>query len=272
MPELAEVEVVRRNLQAWWAGRAASQVILHDARALRAPDDARALECMRRPVERVVRRGKYLIVEFEGANGWALIHFRMTGKIVRQPTPEARFARLAWGIGPDEWLVFKDQRCLGGIEWIEQGHWSQHPTFLAMGPEPDDWTPQDVLALSSSRASLKAKLLDQAVVAGIGNIAVCEVFWRLGMPPDLKCTELDAQRASALVHETRAYFDWLIEHECGPEVTYVQEDASVHPFSVYAREGEACERCGATIERVKVAGRSSYYCPECQARGSRNLP
>lgn len=266
MPELAEVEVARRNLEAWWTGRAAQRVVVLDARALRAPDDARAIEGMQRPVERVVRRGKYLIVEFEGISSWALIHFRMTGKIIRDQTGDARFARVAWMLEPDEWLVFKDQRCLGGVDWIEAPRWTQHPTFLAMGPEPDDWEPADVMALQGSRATLKAKLLDQSVVAGIGNIAVCEIFWRLRVAPDLTCAELDADTARALVLETRAYFNWLIAHERGPEITYVQEDASAHPFSVYAREGEPCERCQGTIARIKVAGRSSYYCPVCQGR------
>lgn len=266
MPELAEVEVVRRNLEAWWVGRAAQDIVVLDERALQASDHARAIEGMMRPVERVVRRGKYLIVEFEGVSGWALIHFRMTGKIVLNQTGQVRFARLAWMLGPEQWLVFKDQRCLGGVEWIDAHHWRQHPTFLAMGPEPDDWTPEDVMLLTRSRALLKSKLLNQSVVAGIGNIAICEIFWRIQLPPDLVCTELDVDLAQALVLDTRAYFEWLIAHECGPEITYVQEDASAHPFSVYAREGEPCLRCQETIVRMKVAGRSSYYCPGCQRR------
>lgn len=265
MPELAEVEVVRRNLEQWWLGRAASEVVIGDEAIcpqLAAQNQA-FQSLLKTPLRAISRRGKYLIAQFEDTAQWIVFHFRMTGKIIATTDPSPPYARLSWRLD-DQWLVFKDPRRLGHVSWHPSGDWRDDPTFKAMGPEPDDWRVEDVLKLQASKATLKAKLIDQAVVAGIGNIAISELFWRLQWHPKIACTSLDDVRAQSLIDETQAYFEWLIADQQADEIIYLQEGKTTHPFDVYGRRDEPCRRCQTPIERVTVASRSSYYCPGCQ--------
>lgn len=261
MPELAEVEVVRRNLEQWWLGRAAQNVIIDDDAIC--PESERLRSLLMTPLLAISRRGKYLIAQFEGSTAWLIFHFRMTGKIISTQNPSTAYARLSWQVD-ERWLVFKDPRRLGHVSWHADGVWREHPTFKPMGPEPDDWCVEDVLQLQESKATLKAKLLDQAVVAGIGNIAISELFWRLQWHPQITCTSLDEVRAQSLIDYTQDYFQWLIADQQSDEIIYLQEGKTTHPFDVYGRQGEPCRRCQTSIERLNVASRSSYYCPSCQ--------
>lgn len=264
MPELAEVEVVRRNLSTWWMS-ASTEVIVHDPDVLHGASTEQLIDTLRQSPSQFVRRGKYLICLFDAHEPWLVFHFRMTGKIVLSDDPSPRFARLSWCLAPHQWLVFKDPRRLGSVQWHGAGPWSDDDVFQRMGPEPESWTVDDLQALSSSKALLKSKLLDQQVVAGIGNIAICELFWRLRFPPKIRCQALSLSQMHALIEETNRYFEWLIDDQQSPEIIYLQEGKGEHPFDVYGRENEPCKRCQAPIERMTVSGRSSYFCPICQA-------
>ncbi len=268
MPELAEVEVARRNVARWWEGREAAEVIVHDAKV--AGGDAAALErALRTRVASVDRRGKHLIVRLE-RGGALMFHFRMTGKIVSSPTPEPRFARLAWRVPGADWLVFKDQRRLGEVLVFGPGEVDAHEPIAQMGPEPYGLTGEDLSGLfGESRRRVKDLLLDQRVIAGVGNIAVSELFWRVGITPEARAHTVDAALLAALAAEMPAYFDWLVAGQMADEIMYMGEAEGAgaeNPFDVYAREGEPCPRCGAEIERVVFGGRSTYHCPACQPK------
>lgn len=274
MPELAEVEVARRNLVRWWEGRAAGEVLVLDPKLLVATDEGALVEVLQTPLEAMKRRGKYLIGHFEDGRA-VVFHFRMTGKIIRCDRPEARFARLAWYVAPGTgpggalqeggWLVFKDQRRLGHVELFEPGALAGYAPLAMMGPEPYDLTVEAFRARVSPRRNLKAALLDQSVVAGVGNIAITELFWRSKIAPRAKMGELSEAQVAALVEDMPRYFDEVIAVSQADEIVYLEEGNAENTFDVYGREGEPCPRCAATIVREVIGGRSSFYCPSCQA-------
>ncbi len=263
MPELGEVEIVRRNLESWWVGETASEVLLLDADLLKRGSSDDLERSLRSKAVAARRRGKYLWMEMEQGDS-LMFHFRMTGKITTEPCPNPDFARLAWQTSSG-WLVFKDPRRLGQVEWFAPGEIERYEPIAEMGPEPYGLDGADLRRLLPARRQLKSALMDQRVIAGVGNIAISELFWRLQFAPDIKTAELSAGQLDALATEMPVFFDELIERQMADEVVYMTSGkAAENPFDVYAREGEPCPRCGTTLQRTKVHGRSSYYCPACQ--------
>lgn len=262
MPELSEVEIVRRNLSEWWRSPATEVRVLDEA-VLTFGRPELLHELLRGAAPTMDRRGKYLIARFEGDRA-LIFHFRMTGKIVRSAEPEPRFARLAWTGAGDDWLVFKDARRLGHVEVFDTGELADYLPLQRMGPEPHGLTGPALAARLSPRRRLKDALMDQSVIAGVGNIAISEVFWRLELAPDVKVDALAEAQIAALADELPRYFDELLEDQMDDEVIYLGEGKAENPFAVYGREHESCSRCGGTVARKMVGGRSSYYCSKCQ--------
>lgn len=215
---------------------------------------------MQRPAVRARRRGKYLFVEFE--NDVVVFHFRMTGQITREDSPDVKFTRAAWRVG-DVWLCFRDARRLGHIDVFTASEFLDYAPIAKMGPEPDDLDGPLLRSRVGGRA-LKAALMDQGVVAGVGNIAVSEVFWRQGISPQATGADLDETAWSGLATALKTFFAEVVAGDDGEAITYVNQGGE-NPFDVYGREGQPCPRCGHQIARVKVSGRSSYFCPACQA-------
>ena len=272
MPELAEVEIARRQLRAWWQGRRAERIIIHDAKLLDAERAERWLTTCLRQIE---RRGKHLILAFD-EDRYALLHLRMTGKIVSGEERAPRGARLSVYFHDDAPpLHFVDTRRLGTLQLFRGHPRDQHEALRAMGPEPYDLPNGQALSSKiSPKRRLKSALLDQKVLAGVGNIAISELFWQVGLHPEVLAGEVTAPQWQALVKAMPPYFDSLINaHPIEREIDYVNQGAErpvASPFQIYAHEGEPCPRClKASIERVKVSGRSSYFCPSCQARSER---
>lgn len=265
MPELAEVEVARTRVESWWRGRAADEVRVEDDEVFENIAGFDVEELFKREVLSVRRRGKYLVVDFED-DAAAIFHFRMTGKITKSETPTRRFTRLSWHVPEQGWIVFDDARRLGDVILMEGDPLQEHAPLIEMGPEPHDLEDGAALAdlLAGRRRRLKDMLLDQKVIAGVGNIAISELFWRLGLHPKVRSNELTDAQLDALVAEMPVYFDWLVEDQMADEIVYLNEGKAENPFDVYAREDEPCSRCEAEIERMTFNGRSTYYCPSCQ--------
>lgn len=266
MPELAEVEVARTRVESWWSGRAATELRVHDAEVITRKDELDVRELFTSTVGGVRRRGKYLIIDFE--RGHAVFHFRMTGKITLSEVPARRFTRLSWLVEEAGWLVFDDARRLGEVVVMSDDPLTHHAPLLEMGPEPHALSSGEQLKerLGGTRRKLKDALLDQGVVAGVGNIAISELFWRAQLAPTLRADEATLEQLDALVAQMPLYFDWLVQDQMADEIIYLSEGKARNPFSMYAREGEACPRCQAAIERATFGGRSTYFCPVCQAK------
>jgi formamidopyrimidine-DNA glycosylase len=273
MPELPEVETVRRRLEPYLVGRVFDRVEIADPRVTRPFDPAEvAAELAGERVERVERRGKYLIFRFESGRV-LLIHLRMTGNVLYAPDganggdPHRR-AVISLDNGAD--VVYRDVRRFGTWLLVEAGELDQ---YLAprLGEEPlaRRFTADSLgMRLAGRRAPVKAALLDQRTLAGLGNIYVDEALWRAQIHPLRAAREVEQNELVALRRAIRQSLQAGIRRQGATLRDYRQPDGTrgrmQAEFKVYGRLGEPCERCGTPIEKIRVAGRGTWYCPACQ--------
>ncbi len=278
MPELPEVETVMRGLQARLQGH---RIVHAEARRadLRWPIPPGLVA--RLTGARVIgfrRRGKYILMRLEDGDS-VLLHLGMSGRIVLTPhRPNAATPHEHLVLETDEgWRVgFVDPRRFGAIDLIPTAREDQHRLLAALGPEPlDDAFDAATLsaALAGKRTPIKAALLDQSVVAGLGNIYVCEALFRAGISPRRLAHTVAGARAARLVPAIKATLQEAIAAGGSSLRDYVQPDGELgyfqHAWKVYGREGEPCEHCPGPpvchgISRIVQSGRSTFYCKRTQ--------
>ena len=273
MPELPEVETVRRSIAPVLEGARLDEVEIRDPRLVRPFDPsivANALVGER--VGEVGRRGKYLIVGFESKRS-LLIHLRMTGSLRHArhgsllDDPYTR-AVLRLDNGSD--VAYRDVRRFGTWELFEQ---HELAPYLAarLGPEPLGPFSAARLGkrLDGRRAPLKSALLDQRTVAGLGNIYVDEALWQSRLHPLRVAGSLDADELSRLYRAVRNVLRKGIERQGSTLRDYALPDGAYgtmqDEFRAYGRGGEPCDRCGRPLTRIVVGGRTTTFCPHCQA-------
>lgn len=273
MPELPEVETVRRGLERLCVGRTVTRVDVLDERLVRPidPRDAERLLTDRR-IERLERRGKYLLLVLDD-DLVAMHHLRMTGSFASPDQPTPSHVRLRYFLsGLDGPVSYNDPRRFGTLDI---GTREQIARFLddRLGPEPldDGWT-ADVLApqLRRRHASLKAVLLDQRVVAGLGNIYVDEACFIAGIPPDMPADRMTFAATARLIAAIRGRLQEAIDVGGSTLRDYRGVEGEVggmqERFVAYGRAGLPCLTCGTTMRGGRVAGRGTSWCPRCQPR------
>jgi formamidopyrimidine-DNA glycosylase len=273
VPELPEVETVRTSLEPVLLGRTFERVAIDDPRLTRPFDPqavARELEGER--VASVERRGKYLVVRFESGRV-LLVHLRMTGSFRHVPAgvpADGPHTRAVVRLDDGSDVTYRDVRRFGTWLLVEP---SELDTYLAarLGEEPlaRGFGPAALAArLANRRAPLKAALLDQRTLAGLGNIYVDEALWRARLHPLRPANSLDADEVRALHRGIRAALRMGIARQGATLRDYAQPDGTrgsmQHEFKVYGREGEPCDRCGTPIAKTRAGGRGTWYCPTCQ--------
>jgi formamidopyrimidine-DNA glycosylase len=273
VPELPEVETVRRRLEPHLTGRRFERVDISDPRLTRPYDPAEvAAELEGERVEHVDRRGKYLLFRFESGRV-LLIHLRMTGNVLHTDQgangdDSHRRAVIKLDNGSD--VVYRDVRRFGTWLLVEPG---EVDDYLAtrIGDEPlgRRFTVAALAArLAGRRAPVKAALLDQRTLAGLGNIYVDEALWRARIHPLKRARDIDADELPTLRRAIRQTLQAGIRRQGATLRDYRQPDGArgrmQAEFKVYGRTGEPCERCGTPIEKTRVAGRGTWYCPACQ--------
>ena len=274
MPELPEVESVRRLLEPGLAGRSFARVEIGDPRLTRPFDPlAVARELAGERVEALERRGKYLIVRF--ASGRALVvHLRMTGSLRHGHAgtlPPDPYRRALIGLDDGSELAYRDVRRFGTWLLLEPGELGAY-LDARVGTEPlgPGFTARALgRRLAGRRAPVKAALLDQRTVAGLGNIYADEALWRARIHPLREAGRLDPAEVKALRTAIRTVLVRGIERQGSTLRDYALPDGGrgrmQHEFSVYGRTGEPCRRCGTPIEKIRAGGRGTWYCPSCQA-------
>ena len=273
MPELPEVESVRRQLEPALVGRRFDHVAVYDSRLVRPYEpDAVAAELEGERVAALERRGKYLVVRFESGRV-LLIHLRMTGNLLHgargsfQDLPHRR-AEVVLDDGSD--LAYRDVRRFG--TWLLLEPEEAEPYLDArVGDEPLDalFTATRLgERLAGRRTSLKAALLDQRTLAGMGNIYVDEALWRARLNPLRAASGLDRTELRRLHRGIRAALEHGLARQGSTLRDYRLPDGSggsmQDEFRVYGRRDEPCDRCGTLIARTQVAGRTTWFCPTCQ--------
>jgi formamidopyrimidine-DNA glycosylase len=273
VPELPEVETVRRQLEPVLVGRRFEHVDINDPRLTRPEDPAEvAAELTGERVAALERRGKYLVVRFESGRV-LLIHLRMTGTFLYAPpgTPaDVPHQRAVVNLDDGSDVVYRDVRRFGTWLLVEP---EDLDPYLAqrLGGEPlgRSFTTKSLAAsLASRKAPVKAALLDQRTLAGLGNIYVDEALWRARVHPLRPARELEADDVRALREGIKRALELGIRRQGATLSDYRQPDGRAGSmqteFKVYGRLGEPCDRCGTPIEKTRVAGRGTWYCPDCQ--------
>ena len=282
MPELPEVETVRRGLENHLTGRRIERIELRRLDLRFSFPDGFAALLRGRLVESVERRAKYLLIRLDGDATW-MCHLGMTGRWTLLGADSSEAAD-----GPHDWVVvhlddgrravFSDHRRFGFMDLFETSEQNQNKFLAKLGPEPtpDHLTPMDMAeGLRGRRTPMKAALLDQRTIAGLGNIYVCEILFRSGISPRRNASSVAGKSGvtKRVERVTAATHDVIVEAiDAGgssiSDFVNVEGDLGYfsHSFQVYGREGEPClsEGCESTIRRIVQSGRSTFYCSDCQ--------
>lgn len=264
MPELPEVETMRRTLAAKAEGRVLTAFEMHDDKL-----DSEPLKRAENTVlQRVEREGKCLVLRFETCA--VRIHPRMTGRIVSVPPPR-KHARFTMHFEGEVHIAFDDPRRLGtltsaprdvalredNVFWPTQGH--RHDL---RGLREGAWLAS---RFNHIQKPLKVALLDGERIAGVGNIGASESCFYAGIAPSRTPESLDAKAWSALHGGLLTWVETTLAHEASKgELELLHAQGAVNPFAVYGREGEPCPRCSAPIQRALQQGRSTFFCESCQ--------
>jgi len=277
VPELPEVETVRAQLEPVLTGRRFVRVEIVDSRLVRPYDPAEvAAELEGERVGALERRGKYLIVRFE-TDRVLLIHLRMTGSLRHSRTADLpadphRRAVVRLDDGSD--VAYRDVRRFGTWLLLGPGELGEY-LETRLGDEPLDalFTAARLgERLARRRAPIKAALLDQRTLAGMGNIYVDEALWRSRIHPLRPAESLDRIELRRLHRAIRVTLEHGIAHQGSTLRDYALPDGGSgsmqNEFKVYGRGGEPCDRCGAPIASTRVAGRGTWFCPACQPQAA----
>ena len=273
---------MRRGLENHLLGRTIERVELRrsDLRFPFPPGFARSLEG--RTVESIDRRAKYLLIRLDGGLTW-MCHLGMTGRwtLLGANSTEADDETHDWVVAHlDDGgrAVFSDHRRFGFMDAFKTTEQGQNKFLSKLGPEPtpDYLTPMDLAeGLRGRRTPMKTALLDQATVAGLGNIYVCEILFRSGISPRRSASSVAGKsgvtrRVERVTANTHDVITEAIDAGGSTISDFVNVEGDLgyfsHSFQVYGREGESClsEGCDATIKRIVQSGRSTFYCPKCQ--------
>lgn len=276
MPELPEVETVARGLRPLWVGRHFTRVTTRRADLRwKLPKGLAERLCGRRIVS-IERRAKYIICRFATGDDLLVVHLGMSGRLVQvappapAPTPHDH---VEFELDHGMLFRFNDARRFGMIDLITAADLPEHPRFAGLGPEPlsEDFNPAVLeRALSGKIVAIKNALLDQRLVAGIGNIYACEALFQARISPKRKARTIKGERAERLCAAIKDVLARAIAAGGSSARDYVQASGELgwfqHQWAVYDREGQKCPGCTCAkgIRRAVQGARSTFYCPARQ--------
>lgn len=274
MPELPEVETVRLGLSPHVIGKKVSSIQVQ-RRDLRYPIPSLLEACFENKViQNIRRRSKYLLFDFEVVPQVMIVHLGMSGRLVIK-APQDTFEKhthVTWNLGSHLILSYNDPRRFGCVTFCKVEEENNHPFFRHLGPDPltEKFSASFLKErLSKKKAPIKTALLDQQVIAGLGNIYVCEALFRSKISPFMPSCQVSFEQVALLIDSIRSVLKEAIDaggsslkdhRQANGELGYFQ-----HAFKVYARKGEVCKECRKeTIILKRVSGRSTYFCNFCQ--------
>lgn len=273
MPELPEVETIRRTLQQLVVGKTISAIEVMWPRIIQHPDDVEQfrLQLIGQRIQSIGRRGKFLL--FHLTEDTLVSHLRMEGnyRVVETGTEKGPHTHVVLQFSDGTSLYYTDVRKFGTMHVFPHEVVHDQLPLRKLGPEPltKELTLEYFLErVQATTRSIKAVLLDQTVVAGLGNIYVDEALFRSGIHPETKANSLDEERITKLLNAIDQTISEAVEKGGSTVRTYVNSEGEMGMFqlshNVYGRQGEPCKVCGSPIERLVVAGRGTHICPNCQ--------
>ncbi len=275
MPELPEVETVMRGLMPVMDGQRIERADVR-REGLRWPFPERfAARLTGARVEGMQRRAKYILMALDSGES-LLVHLGMSGKVVIDESGEAAAGKhdhVVLDMENGVRILFNDPRRFGALDLLETAHLDTHKLLATLGPEPlgnGFNAAYFATRLKGRKSPVKSAMLDQKIVAGLGNIYVCEALWRAGIAPQTQSATLKPRQVSTLTAHIRDVLTEAISAGGSSLKDYRQANGDLgyfqHRFKAYGRENQPCLKpdCSGTITRITQSGRSSFYCPECQ--------
>jgi formamidopyrimidine-DNA glycosylase len=274
MPELPEVETVRRGLALKISGRRIMRAELRRPDLRRPFPPALAARLGGARIGALGRRGKYILIELD-SDGLLLLHLGMSGRVTvgSASVPALAHDHVVLTLDDGTVIRFNDPRRFGLIDYLKRSEVTQHPLLAGLGREPlEPGFDGSYLgaALAGKMTPIKAALLDQRIVAGLGNIYACEALFRAGLSPRRLARSIGSTRASRLAAAIQSVLTDAIAAGGSSLRDYVQADGALgyfqHHWAVYGREGEPCPvcDCNAGVHRIVQSGRSTFFCAKRQ--------
>jgi len=265
MPELPEVETLRREISGALVGKKIKEVCIHVSKVIREPSPRefqKALEGI--SVTNVLRKAKILILEL--SNGKSLvIHLKMTGQLIYPG--QGTKARVSFKLSDGKELDFNDQRLFAELRVMDD--WRTLPFVKGLGPEPFELTLEQFKEmLGQKKTKIKPLLLDQTFISGIGNLYAAECLFRAKIHPARPANNLNNKEKETLFASIRDILNEAIKYGGSSVDDYVRlsgiKGGYVAYHKVYGREGKPCPVCKTAIKRIALGGRGTYFCPRCQ--------
>ncbi|GFP29722.1 bifunctional DNA-formamidopyrimidine glycosylase/DNA-(apurinic or apyrimidinic site) lyase [Candidatus Hakubella thermalkaliphila] len=272
MPELPEVETIVQGLKEKIAGQRISRVTLNLPKIVRSDLKEFLSSLPGQVIERVWRRGKFIIIDLSRDHS-LIVHLGMTGQLtyVSSAAPLLKYTHLTLQLENNDLhqLRYRALRQFGYIRLVDSGQLKGVESLAKLGPEPFELTLEQFIHLiGAHRGRIKPLLLDQGVIAGIGNIYADEILYRAQIHPRRPADSLTPLHLKKIYHAMREVLVAAIEKRGSSVQDYVTSDGEAGEYQrlhqVYHRQGQPCFRCGALIAREKLGGRSTHYCPRCQ--------
>jgi len=276
VPELPEVETVKRTLKHLVIGKTISKVGVFWPNIIKRPDDVEQFKTLLigERIEDIERRGKFL--RFILSRFVLVSHLRMEGKyrLEEKEAPMDKHTHVVFSFTDGSELRYRDVRKFGTMHLFEKGSEWAGPPLEHLGPEPFDEEFNEAYLKSvfkKTAKTVKAVLLDQTVVVGLGNIYVDEALFRAGIHPNTRAKKLKNEQIKSLTKSIKETLSEAVKMGGSSVRSYLNSQGEMGMFQqklyVYGRKGEPCKHCGTLIKKTKVAGRGTHFCPNCQGEG-----
>lgn len=265
MPELPEVETIKRELEKAVLNKKILEVIVNNPKVIKEPKKEEFIREVKGVIiKNVLRKGKLLILEL--SNGKSLcIHLKLTGQLIYPGEPEK--ARVSFRLSDGKFLDYRDQRLLGELRLVDD--WQNLKFIRELGPEPFEITSEEFKEmLSKKKKNIKVLLMDQTFISGVGNLYANEALFRAKINPQRQASSLSDGEKELLFKEIKDTLNEAIKYKGSSVDQYLQLSGEpgeyVKYHKVYDCEGKPCLVCKTPIKRIVLGGRGTYFCPKCQ--------
>lgn len=273
MPELPEVETIRQDMIKKVKGKKIENVEIKNEKNIRIISPEQFKEKLKgRVIEDIQRRGKFLIINLD-SDDLLIFHLKLTGRLLFSPVgkEEPKYVRMVFTFTDKSRLFFADIRGFADVFLIPRSDVETIPAIKNMGPEPlsPDFNPDKLKQiLGGKRGKIKPLLMDQSVIAGIGNIYSQEALYRAGIHPEREVSKLTEKEIEAIYRSLVDVLKEAIKYRGSSVDAYLdlngKEGNYVPHLKIYGKEGQICPRCGSSIKKKRVGGRGTYFCSKCQ--------
>ncbi|MCM8801009.1 MAG: DNA-formamidopyrimidine glycosylase [Candidatus Omnitrophica bacterium] len=265
MPELPEVETIKRELESAVLNKKITEIVVNNPKVIKEPKKEDFIKGIKGAlIKRILRKGKLLILQLSNLKSLC-IHLKLTGQLIYPGQP--KFARVSFKLSDGKFLDFRDQRLLGELRLVDD--WCQLKFIKELGPEIFALTLEEFKKrLEGKKTKIKILLMDQKFISGIGNLYAAEALFRARIHPERLANTLSDKEIELLFNQIKEVLSEAIKYKGSSVDQYVQLSGQPGDYEryhrVYAREGKPCLVCKSPIKRINLAGRGTYFCPKCQ--------